>query len=756
MSLGDTIPGGDCADDDGTRTPGNPELCGDTIDNDCSGTADCSDLSCGDSTYCDHDGDDISISAGDCNDANGDVWQSIQTYIDNDVDGYGFGAEVNLCTGEYNTIERNDDCNDAESTIHPDTAEICDGIDSNCNGMDDEGYSTFYYDADGDMYGDALTTTQACYAPANYVSDLEPGYCLLDREMKPGLAELCDGKDNDCDVATVESCPLTAYYCDADGDGSISATPSGECSTSNCVPQDCVRMQGTDCADGDAQIYPGQAEQCDGIDNNCAAGADEGVERTYYVDSDGDGYGNGDVIQLACSVPEGYVLDNTDCNDNPLAAGGSAWEDKIFFIDRDGDTAGSLETGVVCVDPADVTPDGYSLTSDDCNDNNFNLQTASRYFVDVDGDDYGVGLGEVFCPDSLDHYATQGGDCDDSRTGVNPGIVETSAAQCDGVDNDCDGSVDESLTFTYFQDEDSDNYGNPLRTSDACLQPDGYVGNADDCQPLVNGINPDALEVCDGQDNDCDGSIDFYSDGVSVCSADTYFCDADGDGHISQSVSGSGASLPNNCVRASSIMRTDCDDSTSAISPDDAEICGDGIDNNCDGQQDEGVTITYYLDADGDGHGSSTDNDYCPEIQPGDYVLTNDDCDDTNFNTFTRFPGFVDNDEDGIGAGGLRTICAESEERLPTGYSSTNTDCNDADGSVYENRLLYVDGDTDGFGTTATQTVCIDPTAAVPSGFSERNDDCLDDPADANAAAVNPGAAETCDGIDSNCNGIDY
>uniref|UniRef100_UPI002585C7C5 HYR domain-containing protein n=1 Tax=Algoriphagus sp. TaxID=1872435 RepID=UPI002585C7C5 len=134
-----------------------------------------------------------------------------------------------------------------------------------------------------------------------------------DDTVYPGAPELCDGKDNNCD-GTIDEGVQTAYYLDADGDGfgDVNAEPLFGCS----VPDGYV-TENTDCDDSDDTVYPGALELCDGKDNNCDGTIDEGVQTAYYIDSDGDSFGdaNGDPI-FACSAPEGYVGNNLDCDDS--------------------------------------------------------------------------------------------------------------------------------------------------------------------------------------------------------------------------------------------------------------------------------------------------------------------------------------------------------------------------------------------------------------------------------------------------------
>ena len=101
-------------------------------------------------------------------------------------------------------------------------------------------------------------------------------------------------------------------------------------------------------------------------------------------------------------------------------------------------------------------------------------------------------------------------------------------------------------------------------------------------------------------------SEDVYKEGVVVDTAET-LSDADGDGYFSDE---------------------DCDDSSSAVYPGSEELC-DGVDNDCDGDIDEGVTSTFYLDADGDGFGDNDDTLEACDVREG-YVAIGNDCDDTN------------------------------------------------------------------------------------------------------------------------------
>ena len=507
-------------------------------------------------------------------------------WTDADGDLYGDPGAPVAC-GSGDDVDNNLDCDDGDPTVNPGAVEtVGDGIDQDCDLHD-----ACYADSDSDGFGSSTvvsdTGDDGCNAFSNE-STVDTDCLDSDSTVFPGATELCDGQPNTCDFV------LPPNETDDDGDGYVECTlDGGGWDGTNAV------IGGDDCDDSRHAVNPGHAEICDTFDNDCDFLIDEDDPdlsdgSDWCADSDGDLFGDPDVMVLACGKPTDFVADCNDCDDSDFFVNpgvtenpGNGIDDNCdgfdvipfqCYEDSDSDTYGDT-TKPYLSEFACLTVEPFGSDNDlDCDDSNFDINPGVEEVLDNGVDEDCDGFAQMDSDgDGFVSDQTGGDDCDDSDFDINPDATEIPD---NAVDEDCDG----------FNGVDSD--------------ADGFISDqtgGDDCDDTDFDINPDATEIPDNDiDEDCDGF-----NGV----------DSDGDGFVSDLTGGD-----------------DCDDTDFDINPDATEVSGDGVDQNCNG-----LDINPSADSDGD---TVLDGD---EDRDQDNDPNNDDTDQD------KTPDFLDPDDDGDG-----------------------------------------------------------------------------------------------------------
>jgi hypothetical protein len=677
-----------------------------------------------------------------------------------DFDGDGFGDYV---AGEFQDNEvwvhygcrdaDNDgtcadagDCDDNNAAREPGNTEIVgNGVDENCDGQESSATTTTTTTATSTASGDTRTSTDTDCNDANEGHEHRPDHRLRRhrRGRNPGATEITgNGTDENCD--NLETC-----YDDDDNDGYLDT--SGD--TRSSLDADCNDANEgtssdltTDCDDNAAGRNPGATEIIgNGIDEDCNA------QELCFDDDDNDGFldTSGDTrasTDLDCAdANEGTNTDPiSDCDDNAAGRNPNATEitgngidencngqetcfdddDNDGYLDASGDTRSSTDAD--CLDANEGTS---SDPTTDCDDN-----AAGRYpgateitgngidescdgqeicFDDDDNDNYLDASGDTrtsLDADCLD--ANEGtssdltSDCDDNAAGRNPAAVEITG---NGIDESCDGRE------VCFDDDDNDGFldtsGDTRTSTDAdCLDPNEGT-NTDlttDCDDNAAGRNPGATEIIgNGIDEDCNAQ--------ELC-----FDDDDNDGFL-DNTGDTRTSTDADCADANegttTDLTTDCDDAAAARNPNATEITGNGIDENCNGQE------VCFEDDDNDGFLDNT----------GDTRTSSDaDCTDPNEGTTTDLTTDCDDAAAGRNPGATEIIGNGIDE-----------DCNGLE-------VCFDDDDNDGFldntGDTrnSTDADCLDPNEGALTDLTTDCDDTV--------ASRNPGATEiTGNGIDEDC-----
>ncbi len=833
--------GTDCDDEDAAVNPGAAEVACDYIDNDCDGGLHDEEI--------DDDGDGYDECQGDCDDTDADINPDAAEedcdYVDDGGDGDLHGDEVDDDGDGYDECQL--DCDDANADANPGAAEECNGFDDDCDADVDEedavGCTTYYADVDDDGYGvtgdsrclcapedphdatldgdcddaDPAVNPGAAEAACDYidndcdgalhgneVDDDGDGYdeCNNDCDdtspaVNPGVTEItCNGIDDDCFAATLDDpdvdgdgdglcsdCDDSDPYLnldDLDGDGFSTCTDDCDDTDPDLNPADLdadgVSTCDGDCDDADPNNSPALSESHDGQDNDCDGLVDNGVlppdaliitevmKNSWVVD---DVVGEWFELLNDTGVDMnlvGLVVSDTGTNsftvdtDLWVAAGGMVVlgrEDDSFlnggvFVDYEWSnfplsneedeiilTHGGVELDrVQWWDPAWPDMDGAAMS----------LDPAAHDTVSNDDPDSWCNALDAFGDGD---YGTPGADnplcCwDDDGDGFVGGVC---GEDCDDTDPDVNPDAEEVCNGI---DDDCD----PATDENVDADGDGFTICDGDCDDANPDVNPAAEEICNGVDDDCDPFTDeagdFDGDGVSICDDD---CD-DADPTIYPAAPELCDGLDNDCdgllppgeadmdLDGYRLCDQDCDDGDPTTWPGAPELC-DGVDNDCDGDVDEDVDT----DVDGDGYnacqGDCDNND--ATVYPGAPEL----CDGQDNDCDGQLPP-EETDADGDGWMVCDNDCDDADADLnlddadADGYSTCDGDCNDFDAD------LHLD-DLDGDGASPCDGDCDDTDAdlnladADGDGWSTCDGDCDDDDAALNLDDADADGFSTCD-----------
>jgi hypothetical protein len=468
----------------------------------------------------DLDGDGLDVD-DDCDDRDPAVGGPAQWFADNDGDGFGIGDPEEGCDKPARAADNADDCDDDNGAVYPGAPDaFYDGVDADCGGEDADGNGS---NDDFDKDADGAELGVDC-------DDEDPT-----RRPDPSIAEIYyNGIDEDCDLDNTRDG-------DKDRDGYWVSDYDNRAISAGNRPLPIPEGQfGGDCWDDPEVDGPGgplnglpaltagdvhpDAEDApyDGIDADCAGVDvnDDGVEDD--LDQDGDGYVSAQIRDRAGTTGD-------DCRDCPDGCTGEV-----------PDPAG---LGASAIYPG-ASDEWYDGTDADCGGED-------DYDADQDG---------------FASSAFGGDDCGDADPSARPGAPDS---WYDGVDSDCAGNDDFDMDADYYVPArfagDTTRYAPTARRDgsgdcwdDPAVDPGFPITTVAGLRFAADQVNPGEADAWyDGVDADCGANDDF---------------DADFDGERSDAH-----------VDLFGDLGDDCDDGDASVSPSEAEVCDNGVDDNCDG-----------------------------------------------------------------------------------------------------------------------------------------------------------------------------
>jgi len=371
------------------------------------------------------------------------------------------------------------------------------------------------------------------------------------------------------------------------------------CTGGSCTVGDSYVSLGHNIESGESCGFNGPADR-EGTDPMLRPLADYGgYFEVYALQADSPAVDGGDETLASSTDARGLARPQDGDSDGVVSSDVGAFELSPQEIDLDGDgycPGQDIGGTLYCSDgslPGDCdetlalrfpgNPEVCDGLDNDCNLLADDGLPFADWWRDADTDGYGD-LAQLVttCDGAPTGYVGDATDCDDTQATVFPGNPEV----CDGLDNDCNLSADDGLTFQdWWLDADVDGYGDPAQLASTCDgAPTGYIDDATDCNDASADVHPGATEVCNTDvDDDCNGLADDLDPAVDLSTGGTWYVDADQDGYGDPAAPVQACAQPVDTV----VDSTDCDDATATINPGQPEIFDNDIDDDCDGAIDK-------------------------------------------------------------------------------------------------------------------------------------------------------------------------